>query len=66
MWCLIYSNNAFLSAYCGGMWLVSLRMMVEMAKMLNIPEDQKYYQDMLDKGQPAFEEKVWNGKIGHV
>ncbi|RUS80876.1 hypothetical protein EGW08_011347 [Elysia chlorotica] len=49
------------SSYCGGMWLVALRMMVAMAGVLGRTEEQMEYQAMLDKGKDAFEKKLWNG-----
>ncbi|XP_060068872.1 non-lysosomal glucosylceramidase-like [Ylistrum balloti] len=50
------------SAYCGGMWLATLRMMIEMGKVLGNEEDVKKYTEILDKGKVSFEAKVWNGK----
>ncbi|BFY98894.1 hypothetical protein BsWGS_01934 [Bradybaena similaris] len=49
------------SAYCGGMWLAALRMMVEMARELDMQDDVITYQGMLDKGKDSFEKKLWNG-----
>ncbi|KAH9503274.1 Non-lysosomal glucosylceramidase [Bulinus truncatus] len=49
------------SAYCGGMWLAALRMMVSMAEELNEQEDKLEYQSILDKGKESFTKKLWNG-----
>ncbi|CAL1530739.1 unnamed protein product [Lymnaea stagnalis] len=49
------------SAYCGGMWLAALRMMIEMADELSLNDDKEIFQVMLDKGKKSFEQKLWNG-----
>lgn len=53
---------SYSSAYCGGMWLAALRMMVEMARELDMQDDVTTYQGMLDKGKDSFEKKLWNGE----
>ena len=50
------------SSYCGGMWLAALKMMVEMAKLLDFKEDEEKYTQILEKGKKSFEKKLWNGK----
>ena len=52
----------YYSAYCGGLWLCSLRMFVEMAKILKKDDDIDHYQPILDKAKKSFDEKLWNGK----
>ncbi|CAH1796951.1 unnamed protein product [Owenia fusiformis] len=49
------------SAYCGGMWLSALKIMVEMAEKLDLPEDAQYFNAILEKGKVSFETKLWNG-----
>lgn len=49
------------SAYCGGLWLASLRTMSEIAKVLGYPEDIKKYNNILQRGKKAYERKLWNG-----
>ena len=49
------------SAYCGGMWLASLRMMVEMATLLKKPDDADKYNEVLTRGKASYEAKLWNG-----
>ncbi|XP_046562638.1 non-lysosomal glucosylceramidase-like [Haliotis rubra] len=50
------------SAYCGGMWLASLRMTIEMASLLGLKEDMDKYRLVLDKGRQSYETKLWNGR----
>ncbi|XP_028416084.1 non-lysosomal glucosylceramidase-like [Dendronephthya gigantea] len=50
------------SAYCGGLWLASLRTMSEIAKVLGYPEDIKKYNNILQRGKKAYERKLWNGR----
>ncbi|XP_061171988.1 non-lysosomal glucosylceramidase-like [Saccostrea echinata] len=49
------------SAYCGGMWLAALRMMIEMATILKKEDDVLHYKEILDKGKVSYQEKLWNG-----
>lgn len=49
------------SAYCGGLWLASLFAMTKIAERLDKQEDQKTFNDLLQKGKQSFEEKLWNG-----
>ncbi|KAH3838447.1 non-lysosomal glucosylceramidase-like [Dreissena polymorpha] len=50
------------SAYCGGLWLCSLRMFVEAAKILGQSEDETKYTKILNKAKESYEIKLWNGK----
>ncbi|KAL5005060.1 hypothetical protein ScPMuIL_018516 [Solemya velum] len=50
------------SAYCGGMWLAALKMMVEMGTLLEKNEDVAKYGEILDRGKVSYEKKLWNGK----
>lgn len=49
------------SAYCGGMWLAALKIMIEMAGILGHADDITKYTEILDKGKASYETKVWNG-----
>ncbi|KAK0057638.1 non-lysosomal glucosylceramidase [Biomphalaria pfeifferi] len=49
------------SAYCGGLWLAALRMMVSMAEELDKQEDKADYQALLSRGAESFHKKLWNG-----
>jgi len=49
------------SAYCGGLWLASLRVMQEIAKVLEIPDEAAKYVNMLKRGKKAYHELLWNG-----
>lgn len=51
------------SAYCGGMWLAALRMMIEMATILKKEDDVLHYKEILDKGKVSYQNKLWNGKF---
>lgn len=53
------------SAYCGGMWLAGLRMMIEMATILKKEDDVLHYKEILDKGKVSYQNKLWNGKFHH-
>ncbi|XP_041367827.1 non-lysosomal glucosylceramidase-like [Gigantopelta aegis] len=50
------------SAYCGGMWLAALRMVVDMAKHLGFDEDQAKYAEVLERGKKSYQDKLWNGR----
>ncbi|XP_064607909.1 non-lysosomal glucosylceramidase-like [Liolophura sinensis] len=50
------------SAYCGGIWLTAVRMMVEIGLLLEKHEDVIKYQEILDRGKKSFSEKLWNGR----
>lgn len=47
------------SVYCNGLWLASLKAVIEIAKVLG--EDYKEFQDWFEKGKKNLEEKLWNG-----
>ncbi|XP_031554727.1 non-lysosomal glucosylceramidase-like [Actinia tenebrosa] len=49
------------SAYCGGLWLAALRVMAEIATILDYPEDRDKYMDILKRGKEAYIKKLWNG-----
>ena len=52
----------FYSAYCGGMWLAVLRMILEMGDILGEKADMDKYRAILDKGKKSYQTKLWNGK----
>ncbi|XP_073242353.1 non-lysosomal glucosylceramidase-like isoform X1 [Porites lutea] len=49
------------SAYCGGLWLASLRVMQEIAVVLEFPDEAKRYAKILSKGKKAYHSLLWNG-----
>lgn len=49
------------SAYCGGLWLASLRVMQEMATVLGFPDEAVKYLKILNKGKNAYHSLLWNG-----
>jgi non-lysosomal glucosylceramidase len=50
------------SAYCGSLWLASLKAAVEMGKAVGDPTAAKKYQAWYDKAQPNFVKELWNGE----
>ncbi|KAK3097227.1 hypothetical protein FSP39_007733 [Pinctada imbricata] len=50
------------SAYCGGMWLAVLRMIIEMGDILKETDQMDKYREILEKGKKSYEKKLWNGK----
>ncbi len=51
-----------LSAYCGGLWLVSLEAMIEMGQILNEVSLVKQYRHWLEVGKDSFHKTLWNGE----
>ncbi len=50
------------SAYCGGLWLASLRAAEEIAKVLKDTEGQTRYHHLFAKSQASYISKLWNGE----
>jgi len=50
------------SAYCGGLWLASLRAAEEIAHALGQEQAAKNYQAEFEKGQASYIKKLWNGE----
>jgi non-lysosomal glucosylceramidase len=50
------------SAYCGGLWLASLRAAEEIAKVLNDSAAQTKYHDLFVRSQASYIKKLWNGE----
>jgi non-lysosomal glucosylceramidase len=50
------------SAYCGGLWLASLRAAEEIAKKLGDPAAEAHYHELFLKGDASYISKLWNGK----
>lgn len=49
------------SAYCGGLWLASLRVMQEIGHELGVPEEAVKYINTLKRGKKAYNKLLWNG-----
>ncbi len=49
------------SAYCGSLWLASLKAAVKMAEKMNDVAAAQKYQTWYDKAQPNFIKELWNG-----
>ena len=58
-----YSLLFIHSAYCGGLWLASLRVMQEIADVLGVPEEAVKYVNTLKRGKKAYNALLWNGKL---
>ncbi len=50
------------SAYCGSLWLASLKAAVKMAENVNDREAARKYQQWYDQAQPNFVRELWNGR----
>ncbi len=50
------------SAYCGSLWLASLKAAVRMAEKLGDREAKEKYQEWYDKAQSSFLKQLWNGQ----
>jgi len=50
------------SAYCGGLWLASLRAAEEIAKVLDDAAAETSYHDLFVRSQASYIKKLWNGE----
>uniref|UniRef100_A0A914CF79 Non-lysosomal glucosylceramidase n=1 Tax=Acrobeloides nanus TaxID=290746 RepID=A0A914CF79_9BILA len=50
------------SAYCGSLWLASLRVAIEMAKDIGDLATSQRYELLLESAKKAYVSKLWNGK----
>ncbi|XP_072815821.1 non-lysosomal glucosylceramidase isoform X2 [Vicugna pacos] len=50
------------SAYCGGLWLAAVAVMVRMAALCGAPDVQDKFSSILSRGQEAYERLLWNGR----
>ncbi len=50
------------SAYCGGLHVATLKVVCEMAKLLDDFETHNKYSEILDKAKESYDKKLWNGK----
>lgn len=50
------------SAYCGGLWLAAVAVMVQMALLCGAQEVQDKFSSILSRGQEAYERLLWNGR----
>ncbi len=51
------------SSYCGGLWLAALRAAAKIAEMAGDTGSARQWQDMSERGEPAFESALWNGSF---
>ena len=66
LWLFLIVHLFLPSAYCGGLWLASLRVMQEIAKVLEIPDEAAKYVNMLKRGKKAYHELLWNGNLSNL
>ncbi|XP_030775082.1 non-lysosomal glucosylceramidase isoform X5 [Rhinopithecus roxellana] len=50
------------SAYCGGLWLAAVAVMVQMAALCGAQDIQDKFSSILHRGQEAYERLLWNGR----
>ncbi|XP_055973059.1 non-lysosomal glucosylceramidase [Sorex fumeus] len=50
------------SAYCGGLWLAAVAVMVQMAALCGAQDIQDKFSSILSRGREAFERLLWNGR----
>ncbi|XP_008576009.1 PREDICTED: non-lysosomal glucosylceramidase isoform X2 [Galeopterus variegatus] len=50
------------SAYCGGLWLAAVAVMVQMAALCGAQDIQDKFSSILSRGQEAYERLLWNGR----
>ena len=50
------------SAYCGGLHVASLKVICEIAKLLNDKDTLENYSSILEKAKKSYDSKLWNGK----
>ena len=58
---ICFQSFLVISAYCGGLWLASLRVMQEIAVVLEFPDEAKRYAKILSNGKKAYHSLLWNG-----
>ncbi|XP_056662052.1 non-lysosomal glucosylceramidase [Monodelphis domestica] len=50
------------SAYCGGLWLAAVAVMVQMATVCGTQDIQEKFLSILSRGREAYERLLWNGR----
>ncbi|KAF6124478.1 glucosylceramidase beta 2 [Phyllostomus discolor] len=50
------------SAYCGGLWLAAVAVMVQMAALCGTQDVQDKFASILSRGKEAYERLLWNGR----
>lgn len=50
------------SAYCGGLWLAAVAVMVQMAVLCGAQDVQDKFSSILCRGREAYERLLWNGR----
>uniref|UniRef100_A0A4X2L2T2 Non-lysosomal glucosylceramidase n=1 Tax=Vombatus ursinus TaxID=29139 RepID=A0A4X2L2T2_VOMUR len=52
----------WVGAYCGGLWLAAVAVMVQMAAMCGTQDVQEKFLSILSRGREAYERLLWNGR----
>lgn len=53
---------SLISAYCGGLWLAAVAVMVQMAALCGTQDVQDKFSSILRRGKEAYERLLWNGE----
>ena len=53
---------SLISAYCGGLWLAAVAVMVQMAVLCGAQDVQDKFSSILCRGREAYERLLWNGE----
>ena len=60
---LTSKSVSLISAYCGGLWLAAVAVMVQMAVLCGAQDVQDKFSSILRRGQEAYERLLWNGEL---
>lgn len=61
--CVTPNPMTLISAYCGGLWLAAVAVMVQMAALCGAQDVQDRFSSILSRGQEAYERLLWNGEL---
>lgn len=54
---------SLISAYCGGLWLAAVAVMVQIAVLCGAQDVQDKFSSILRRGREAYERLLWNGEL---
>lgn len=54
---------SLISAYCGGLWLAAVAVMVQMAALCGTQDILDKFSSILSRGREAYERLLWNGEL---
>lgn len=61
--CQSHQSLSLTSAYCGGLWLAAVAVMVQMAVVCGAQDVQEKFSNILCRGREAYERLLWNGEL---